>query len=105
MLQSRAHWRTLTSYRAWLKERLCHLWAAHTQIHLWPLTLLTHNTSTYTEGKISIEHVTVFHIKYISKAAVDMKSSPDVGNNPSNPLLDDRKSDLNEKTIEISKHK
>ncbi len=82
MLQSRAHWRTLTSYRAWLKERLCHLWAAHTQIHLWPLTLLTHNTSTYTAGKISIEHVTIFLSKYISKGAVDITFSPDFGNIP-----------------------
>ncbi len=39
----------------------------------------------YTVGKISIEHVTIFLSKYISKGAVDMKCSPDVGNNPSNP--------------------
>ncbi len=45
---------------------------------LW--TLLTHNTSTYTAGKISIEHVTIFLSKYISKGAVDMKFPPDVGN-------------------------
>ncbi len=38
-------------------------------------------------GKISIEHVTIFLIKYISKGAVDMKFSPDVGNNPSNPYI------------------
>ncbi len=29
---------------------------------------------------ISIEHVTIFLNKYISKGAVDMKFSPDVGN-------------------------
>ncbi len=38
-----------------------------------------------TAGKMSIEHVTIFLSKYISKGAVDMKFSPDVGNNPSNP--------------------
>ncbi len=38
----------------------------------------------YIAGKISIEHVTTFLNKYISKGAVDMKFSPDVGNNPSN---------------------
>ncbi len=37
----------------------------------------------YTAGKISIEHVTIFLSKYISKGAVDLKFSPDVGNNPS----------------------
>ncbi len=41
----------------------------------------------YTAGKISIEHVTIFLIKYISKGAVDMKFSPDVGNNPSDPYI------------------
>ncbi len=41
----------------------------------------------YTAGKISIEHVTIFLIKYISKGAVDMKFSPDVRNNPSNPYI------------------
>ncbi len=40
-----------------------------------------------TAGKISIEHVTMFLSKYISKGAVDMKFSPDVGNNPSNPYI------------------
>ncbi len=39
----------------------------------------------YTAGKISIEHVTIFLSKYISKGAVDVNISPDVGNNPSNP--------------------
>ncbi len=34
---------------------------------------------------MSIEHVTIFPSKYISKDAVDVKFSPDVGNNPSNP--------------------
>ncbi len=37
----------------------------------------------YTASKISIEHVTIFLSKYVSKSAVDMKCSPDVGNNPS----------------------
>ncbi len=39
------------------------------------------------KGKISSEHVTIFPSKYISKGAVDMKFSPDVGNNPSNPYI------------------
>ncbi len=37
--------------------------------------------------QISIEHVTIFLSKYISKSAVDMKSSPDVDINPSNPCM------------------
>ena len=37
----------------------------------------------HTAGKISIEHVTIFS-KYISKGAIDIHFSPDVGNNPSN---------------------
>ncbi len=41
----------------------------------------------YTAGKISIECVTIFLSKYISKAAVNMKFSPDVGNNSSNPYI------------------
>ncbi len=41
----------------------------------------------YTAGKISIEHVTIFLIKYIYKGAFDMKFSPDVGNNPSDPYI------------------
>ncbi len=41
----------------------------------------------YTAGKISIEHVTIFLSKYISKGVVDLKCSPDVGNNPSNPYI------------------
>ncbi len=32
-----------------------------------------------TAGKISTEHVTIFLSKYISKGAVDMTFSPDVG--------------------------
>ncbi len=40
-----------------------------------------------TAGKISIESVTIFLSKYISKGAVDMKCSPDVSNNPSNPYI------------------
>lgn len=35
--------------------------------------------------KISIDHVTSFLSKCISKGATDMKFSPDVANNPSNP--------------------
>ncbi len=42
---------------------------------------------THTAGQISIEHVTIFLSKYISKGAVDMKFSPDVDNNPSNPYI------------------
>ena len=41
----------------------------------------------YTAGKISIEHVTIFLSKNISKGAIDMKFSPDVGNNQSNPYI------------------
>ncbi len=37
-------------------------------------------------GKISIQHVTIFLSKYISKGAVDITFSPDVGNKPSNPF-------------------
>ncbi len=37
----------------------------------------------YTAGKISIEHVTIS----LSKGAVDLKSSPDIGNNTSNPYI------------------
>ncbi len=37
--------------------------------------------------QISIEHVTIFLSIYISKGAVDMKFSLDVGNNPSNPHI------------------
>ncbi len=36
-------------------------------------------THTYTVVKICIEHVTIFLSKYISKGAVDLKFSPDVG--------------------------
>ncbi len=42
---------------------------------------------THTVGKISIEYVTIFLSKYISKGAADMKFSTDVGNNPSNPYI------------------
>ena len=41
----------------------------------------------YTAGKISIEHVTIFLSKNISKGAIDMNGSPDVGNNPSNQYI------------------
>ncbi len=37
-----------------------------------------------TAGKMSIEHITLFLIKYISEDAVDLKFPPDVNNNPSN---------------------
>ncbi len=47
----------------------------------------SYESHIYTAGKISIEHVTIFLSKYISKGAVDMKLSPDVGNNPSNPYI------------------
>ena len=40
---------------------------------------------TYTVGKVSIEHVTIFLSKYISKGAIHMTFSPDVGNNPGHP--------------------
>jgi len=36
----------------------------------------------YTVGKISIEHVTIFLSKYISKGAVDLTFSPDVNPQP-----------------------
>ena len=39
------------------------------------------HTHTHTAGKISIEHVTIFLSKYISKGAIDMKFSP------SNPYI------------------
>lgn len=39
-------------------------------------------TVTNPAGKISIEHVTIFLSKHISKGTTDMKFSPDVGNNP-----------------------
>ncbi len=38
-------------------------------------------------GKIGIERLNFFLSKYISKGAVDLKFSPDVGNNPSNPYI------------------
>ncbi len=41
----------------------------------------------HTVGKISIEHITIFPSKCISKCAVDMTFSPDVSNNPSNPYI------------------
>ena len=40
-----------------------------------------------TAGEISIEHVTIFLSKYISKGAIDMKFSPDVDNNPRYPYI------------------
>ena len=36
---------------------------------------------------MSIEHVNIILSKYISDGAIDMKLSPDVGNNPSNPHI------------------
>lgn len=50
---------------------------------MWP----TRACEGCTAGKISIEHVTIFRSKYISKDAIDMKFSPDVGNSPSNLYL------------------
>ncbi len=44
-------------------------------------------THIYTASKKNIEHFTIFRSKYISKGAVDLKFSPDVGNNPSNPYI------------------
>lgn len=41
----------------------------------------------YTVGKISIWHVIIFLRKHIWKGAIDMKFSPHVGNNPSNPYI------------------
>ncbi len=38
-------------------------------------------------GKISIECITIFLSKYISKGAVDMKFSPDDDDNPNNPYI------------------
>ncbi len=40
----------------------------------------------HTAGKISIEHITMFLSKYISKGAVDLKVSPDVGSNQSESI-------------------
>ncbi len=40
-----------------------------------------------TAGKISIEHVTIFLSKYISKGAVDLNLSPDVDYNPNNSYI------------------
>ncbi len=61
--------------------------------HIWHYTIIWHLQNSaaksglngHTAGKISIEHVTIFPSKYISKGAVDMEFSPDVGNNQSNP--------------------
>ncbi len=50
-------------------------------------TIHIYSICIYTVGKISIEHVTIFLSKHISKGAFDMKFSPDVGNNPSNPYI------------------
>ena len=41
----------------------------------------------FTAVKISIEHVNIFLSKYISDGAIDIKLSPDVSNNSSNPLI------------------
>ncbi len=54
-------------------------------------------TYIYTAGKISIEHVTIFLSKCIYKGAVDMKCSPDVGNNPSNPYTQIKQNKLFQK--------
>ncbi len=49
----------------------------------------------YTLGKISIEHITIFLSRYISKGAADMTFSPDVGNNPSNPYIQNKTKQIN----------
>ncbi len=41
----------------------------------------------FTAGKKILNDLTVFPGKYISKGAVDMTFSSDVGNNPSNPYI------------------
>ena len=55
----------------------------------------THHTLVYTHtnihihavGEISIQHATLFLSKYISKGAIDMTFSTNVGNYPSNPYI------------------
>ncbi len=64
---------------------------------MWQIKLETWNLKhwyyfhKYTAGKIIIERITIFLRKHISKGAVDMKFSPDVGNNPSNPYIHTKK--------------
>ncbi len=42
----------------------------------------------FENDQISIEHITIFLSRYIYKDAVDLKCSPDVGNNPiNNPYI------------------
>ena len=41
----------------------------------------------HTVGKISVGHINISLSKYISKGAIDMKFSSDIGNNPSNPYI------------------
>ncbi len=48
----------------------------------------------YNAGKISIEYVTIFLSKYISKDAVDLKFLSDVNYNPSNPYIQRKQNKL-----------
>ena len=41
----------------------------------------------FTVGKISIEHLSTFHNKHFSKGTIDMKLTPNVGNDPWNPHM------------------
>ncbi len=51
------------------------------------LAMKLHYFHKYTAGKISIERVTICLKEYIYKGALDMKCSPGVGNNQSNPYI------------------
>ena len=46
--------------------------------------------------KISIEHVTIFLGKYISKGAIDMTFSPHIGNNPWNQCMQRNQNEYNQ---------
>ncbi len=50
----------------------------HSSVFYVVTILIKYMNVQYTAGKISIEHLTIFPCKYISKGAVDMKFSPDV---------------------------
>ncbi|CAJ0967158.1 unnamed protein product [Ranitomeya imitator] len=51
--------------------------------HIFILLMLSH--TAVVAGEITIAHVTNCSSKFISKGAIDIKFSSDVGNNPSNP--------------------
>ncbi len=51
-------------------------WALYTHIYIYMCVCVC---IIYTQ-RVNFEHVTIFLSKYISKGAVDMKFSPDVGN-------------------------